>query len=350
MVYPIIGLMSGTSLDGLDIALCRFSDDGGHWSYTILHGETLPFPDTLARRLAIAHDLPAQELILLDRDFGRWCGERVLAVSELHRFTPLLVGSHGHTVYHQPERGITLQIGHGDVMAKVCGYPVVYDFRTADISLGGEGAPLVPAGDRELFGEYAACLNLGGIANISCFRGSEHIAYDICPVNMVLNALSMRLGLPFDTDGKLAASGTLLPKLQEKLSRLPFYSKPPPKTLSREKIWQEWMPLLSDDFAVPDLLRTFSEHIAHRIALEAGGISGGKMLVTGGGAFNSYLMESVRNSTSIAVEVPDPVTVSFKEALIFGFLGLLRWKGLPNVCSSATGAIRDHCSGLIALP
>jgi anhydro-N-acetylmuramic acid kinase len=350
MVYPVIGLMSGTSLDGLDITLCQFSDDGGGWSYQIVHCETLPFPASLAQRISVAHDLTAAELVLLDRDFGKWCGEQVLMLSKLHRFQPMLIGSHGHTVYHQPAGGITLQIGHGDVMAKVCGFPVVYDFRTADIALGGEGAPLVPVGDRMLFGEYAACLNLGGIANISYYRGTKQTAYDICPANMVLNALAMRIGFPFDKEGAMASSGKTLPELEEKLNRLPYYSLLPPKSLSREMIWQDWMPLLSYELSVPDLLRTFTEHIARLVSIEADGVAGGKMLVTGGGAFNRYLLQLIINSTSYTVDVQDPVTVSFKEALIFGFLGLLRWKGIPNISGSVTGASRDHCSGLIAIP
>jgi anhydro-N-acetylmuramic acid kinase len=350
MVYHVAGLMSGTSLDGLDIALCVFTEHAQGWSYQLAHGETIPFPDGLADGLRDAHLASGAQLASLDAFFARWCGEQLRKLVASGNFSPLLVASHGHTVFHQPAAGFTLQIGNGSVLAAACGLPVVSDFRSSDIALGGEGAPLVPVGDELLFGSYAACLNLGGIANISHRVNGHRIAYDIVPVNMVLNHLAIRLGHPFDPEGAFASRGSMQPDLLNQLSSSSYYRKAPPKSLGREWVEREIIPLLKHSIKPEDLLHTYSAHAAHEIAKAIPGNPGDRLLVTGGGAHNQYLMNLIQSQVKPIIEVPSRSIADYKEAMVFGFLGLLRWLGRTNVLSSVTGATRDHCSGQIAIP
>ena len=350
MVYRVVGLMSGTSMDGLDIGLCTFTEKAGYWSFVIDHGETRPFPPHLAEALAKAHTLSASELVELSISLGAWCGETAKEVVGKHHFEPLLIASHGHTVFHQPEKSMTLQIGHGDVMAKAAGIPVVCDFRTADVFLEGQGAPLVPIGDRMLFREYDACLNLGGIANISYEQCGRQLAFDICPANMLLNLLAGRDSKAYDLDGGMAASGQLISGLSDQLGKLPYYKKSPPKSLSREMVFAEWVPLLDDTLPLSDLLFTCCEHIAIQIAKVVRKNDLHSVLVTGGGAMNKHLVRTMQQHARDSFVLPALSTIHYKEALVFGFLGLLRWMRRPNVLSSVTGAMKDHCSGMVALP
>lgn len=342
--------MSGTSLDGLDIALCEFVCDHETWSYGILHGETRRFPADLAKRLREAFNGSALEMALLNNDFGHWCGLQVREVCEKHCFTPLLVASHGHTIFHEPGNGITCQIGSASRLSVSSGYMVVNDFRTADVALGGEGAPLVPVGDHLLFSSFGHCLNIGGIANISFVKNGRRRAFDIVPANMVLNHLANRLGLKYDNKGSVAASGELCEKLLTQLNALSFYKHTPPKSLGREWVSQEIMPLLDPGYHTADLLRTLSEHIAVQIAKAINANPGnGSVLVTGGGARNVFLISLISSLTDAKLISPSDEIIDFKEALIFGFLGLLRFLKIPNVMASVTGAAYDHCAGTITL-
>lgn len=351
-VFKIIGLMSGTSLDGLDIACCSFEQIGGAWKHEIHAADTVPYPKDFADFLRRSTSLSGLELTELDHKVGKWMGKQTARFSAAHRFSPLLVASHGHTVFHQPKKGFTLQIGNGYEIYRETGIPVVCDFRSWDVALEGQGAPLVPIGDRLLFGEYEYCLNLGGIANISFEVGPDRIAYDICPANIVLNHLVRALGYEYDNRGEIARGGSVNASLLAQLNSLPYYSAPFPKSMGIEWISQYVFPLLENArVPVADSLHTFCHHIAIQISrsIEAHPKAEAKLLVTGGGAFNTFLVDCIKETAGngILTVIPEKEIVSYKEALTFAFLGLLRWKGEPNVLKSVTGARNDSSGGVI---
>lgn len=344
-----IGLMSGSSLDGLDIALVQFSGNEGHYGYHIEIAETLPYSEYWHDQLAEAFLHQPEELAPLDKAYGAYLGQQVSAFVEKHGVKPDFVASHGHTVFHKPEQRYTLQIGDGQALADACGLTVVNDFRTEDVSKGGQGAPLVPIGDRLLFGDYEICLNIGGIANLSYEFDGKRIAYDICIANQALNWLAQQEGLSYDKDGLLARQGHLIPELLDTLNDNGFYRQSPPKSLGRE-FFETFQKDLLKRYSTTDALATFTEHIALQIAQSIEHLPQGKLLVTGGGAHNSYLIERIQQHTGHQVVVPDTQTVDYKEALIFALLGLLRLESQINVLSSVTGAPSDSCSGKIWHP
>jgi anhydro-N-acetylmuramic acid kinase len=345
--YRVAGIMSGTSLDGLDLALCRFTLSGKGWTYSIEKAATIPYSDLWFRRLGQAHTLDAHSFLLLHKDFGRFMGEQVNAFLDDSK-RPDLVASHGHTVFHAPSQGLTFQIGDGATLAAECGITTVCDFRSLDVALGGQGAPLVPAGDEILFGNYDFCLNLGGFANISFRKNNRRIAYDICPVNALLNHLSRKLGLPFDRDGEAGRSGKIIDELILFLDSVPYYQASPPKSLGREWLEQEILPRFNTEmYPVPDLLRTAYQHAATQIASNLFGDPSSKVLVTGGGAYNRFLLERIRENTLCNLVLPDDFLIRFKEALIFAFLGVLRMRNDVNCLSSVTGARQDSSSGIV---
>ncbi len=345
-----IGLMSGTSLDGLDIAYCSFSEQDGNWSYEIAAASCISYDDHWRKRLSTAHDLAGLELTAMDTDLGRFIAQQVnLFLEERSLPAPDLIASHGHTVFHRPERGFTLQVGSGTQIASGTGITTVSDFRSLDVALGGQGAPLVPIGDRMLFGHYGACLNLGGFSNVSFESDGERMAMDICPVNIILNPLAQKLGQAFDRGGALAAQGQVLPELLLDLDALDVYQSEKRPSLSRE--WTEtsvWplMPTYADPI---DLLRTVTEHAARQMARVLNSTGAADVLVTGGGAYNSFLMERLASQCKATPKLPDAQLIAFKEALIFALLGVLRLRGEANVLRSVTGASRDSCSGAVHL-
>ena len=346
----IIGLMSGTSLDGLDIAYCRFELENDLWTYQILHGETIPYSDSWRDRLASLDSADAQEFARADSDFGYLMGELTNEFIQRHQLTPDFIASHGQTIFHQPQHKLTTQIGKGAAIASKTGLPVVCDFRSTDVAWGGQGAPLVPIGDKLLFQEHDYCLNIGGIANISYDKDGVQIAYDICPANMVLNALAHKMNLPYDHEGKLASEGKLNTILFEQLNQLPFYHQPPPKSLGKEWVESTINPLIQHPgSSIQDLLHTFCEHIAFQIGQHTGSDRVNKLLITGGGALNEYLVDRIQHHVSPQVIIPDLQTIQFKEALIFAFLGLLRWRKEINSLASVTGAQKDTIGGAIYL-
>lgn len=344
-----IGLMSGSSLDGLDLALVRFTGNGGHYTYHIEKAETLPYPSHWHDQLADAFLHQPEELLSLDKEYGAYLGQQVLRFVKKQGVKPDFVASHGHTVFHKPELRYTLQIGDGQALADACGLTVVNDFRTEDVSKGGQGAPLVPIGDKLLFGDYGICLNIGGIANVSYDIDGTRIAYDICIANQALNWLAQREGLAYDKDGQLARQGCIDPALLTMLNDNGFYRQSPPKSLGRE-FFETYQKTLLERYATADALATFVEHIARQIGQAVATLPEGKLLVTGGGALNGYLVERIGHHTRHQVVVPDRMTVDYKEALIFAFLGLLRLEGQTNVLCSVTGAPTDSCSGKIWHP
>ena len=243
--YRVIGLMSGTSVDGLDIAYCEFSflnDNIDH--FEILNATTATYPDALKTQLINAIFCNGLELIKLDMKLGQWIGNETKKFIETYQIPPCIVASHGHTVFHQPDEGITSQIGNGNEINRITGFPVIFDFRTMDVALGGQGAPLVPIGDKLLFSEYECCLNIGGFANISFSEQDERKAFDVCATNIVMNELTMSIGLPYDEGGQIAASGSLIKALDESLSKLDFYQLPPPKSIGKEWVENQVQPII----------------------------------------------------------------------------------------------------------
>ena len=357
-----IGLMSGSSLDGLDLALVRFIEENEKYRFQILGAETLPYPNPWKKQLAVAYFKQPDELGELDKAYGQYLGEQVLAFAQKHKVTPDFVASHGHTIFHKPKEHYTLQIGDGQTLAKACGFMVINDFRSEDVSKGGQGAHLVPIGDLLLFSDYEICLNIGGIANVSYDEDGKRIAYDICIANQALNYLAQLKGLDFDRDGDLARNGKVDIDLLKKLNNSPFFLQEPPKSMGREyfETYQKGVLVTgpstlraasgttgSGALSVPDMLATFTEHIALQIALAVRWLPKGKILVTGGGARNKFLIERLQARTKHEVVVPDKQIIDYKEALIFAFLGLRRLEGKTNVLASVTGAESDSCSGRI---
>ena len=347
-----IGIMSGTSLDGLDLCLAEFHFDG-KWNFEIIAADCFVYDATWRKKLSHAHQLSDNELMELDQEFGKLIGDSVHSfLSENRLAKPDLVCSHGHTVFHQPEEGITVQIGDGQSIANTTGTTCVNDFRSLDVSLGGQGAPLVPIGDELLFSEFDACLNLGGFSNISFKENEIRKAFDICPVNIVLNELASRLNHPFDRNGELAKSGKLNEPLLNHLNGFNLYTEESHPSLAREWVESTVNPLLEEaNLPEVDLLRTFVEHVAIQIArvIEAK-VAGARVLVTGGGAYNSFLMERMRAYSLADLIIPDKQIIEFKEALIFAFLGVLRSENQINVLKSVTGACRDSSSGVMHFP
>ena len=348
--YNVVGVMSGTSLDGIDLTHVKFSFSES-WTYEILTAETVPYPENWQMILSEAVSYDDQRLKELDINYTRFLAEVISEfLSKNDIFDTHAICSHGHTIKHEPENGYTLQIGNLPELANILKQKVICNFRVQDVKLGGQGAPLVPIGDELLFPEYDYCLNLGGLANISTKPKEERLAYDICAVNTVLNSLAKKLGKPYDENGKIAASGELNKELLEELQKIPFYGLRPPKSLGIEWVNKYIFPLFERYDSVPSLLRTYTEHAAEMIANEFRDSSGEKVLVTGGGAFNTFLMDEIMRRTETEVVIPSAQVVNYKEALIFAFLGVLKMRGENNVLSSVTGASKDHSSGVIFHP
>ena len=341
-----IGLMSGSSLDGLDLAFVRFQEENDKYRFQILEAETLPYSEPWKTMLSEAFHKQPGDLVQLDKEYGKYLGEQVLAFAKKHNATPDFVASHGHTIFHRPEEYYTLQIGDGQELANTCGFTVINDFRSEDVSKGGQGAPLVPIGDKLLFGDYEICLNIGGIANLSYDEDGKRIAYDLCIANQALNYLAQLKGLGYDPDGKLARSGKIDISLLKRLNGHSFYGQEPPKSLGRE-FFEIYQKDLLKDLPVEDMLATFTEHIALQIALPISFMPKGKILCTGGGAKNKFLIERLQARTKHEVIIPDKKIIDYKEALIFAFLGLLRMERKTNILASVTGAKSDSCSGRI---
>lgn len=346
--YNVIGVMSGTSLDGLDLAHCTFTYTHT-WEFKIREAETWSYSPDWRDKLRNLVTLKPSELKQLDKGYTHFLGETISQFIDKHQLTHLdAVCSHGHTALHQPQDKLTYQIGNLPELATFLNQTVVCDFRVEDVALGGQGAPLVPIGDRLLFGQYGYCLNLGGFANISFEHNGQRIAYDICPVNIILNRYVASLGFDYDEGGRIAASGTINMALLEQLNALPFYTRKHPKSLGLEWVQLNVIPLI-DAFTLDtkDILRTLVEHIAIQIANEIKSNGNTAVLVTGGGAFNTFLMHCLSRHTKADIVLPETSIIEFKEALIFGFLGVLKLRNEVNCLRSVTGAKRDHSSGKI---
>ena len=345
--YNVLGLMSGTSMDGLDIAHCTIQKMNATYSYCLNDVSTIEYPDNIQIKLKRSTELSANELAIFDHELGKWMGNQVNGF--INCYSPIVdfIASHGHTVFHQPYNRMTLQIGNGVDIHQATQLPVIFDFRSLDVANGGQGAPLVPVGDKLLFGEYDACLNLGGFANISFQKATERIAYDICPLNIIFNFLANENGMSFDNKGALARSGAVNNEMLAKLDLLAYYKLDYPKSLGYEWFAENMIPLISNtELSLVDRLATSVEHVARQISSS---IKFDKILVTGGGAFNNYLLERIEKCrrSKYQLIVPDKTLVNYKEALVFAFLGVLKVEQEVNTLKSVTGAFTDSCGGSI---
>lgn len=348
--FKVIGLMSGTSLDGLDIAYCHFKKNEKGWSYAIKKATTVKYPATWIQHLSTAQNLSGEDLIALDAAYGQWLGKTCAAFMKQNKVRPDFIASHGHTIFHQPRKGFTYQLGNGNALHAACGVPVVCDFRTLDVSLGGEGAPLVPAGDKFLFQEYDVCLNLGGIANLSVDVNNARRAYDVCFNNMGLNYLALKTGKTFDKDGAMASDGKINAPMLKALNTVNNALKKKRPSLGREIFEQRIQPIL-DMTGIPtkDKLHTFAFSSAQEIA-EAIRTStrNARVLCTGGGAFNAFFISQLLDACADDAQlvIPEDDIIKFKEALVFAFLGVLRTLNEVNCLQSVTGAKRDSSAGI----
>ena len=354
--FNVLGMMSGTSLDGLDLAYCHFWQKDGKWDFEIRECATIPYGKALYNSLKNAIHLSEEDHLKLHHDYGTWLGEQAKLFVEKHQLKIDFISSHGHTSHHRPEEGITFQLGHGQALANTAGEQVICDFRTLDVQLGGQGAPLVPIGDALLLSEYEFCLNLGGISNMSFQKHGNRLAYDIGLANMPLNYVTEKIGLLFDEGGKLAASGTLVAKLHKALNSLPYYHLPYPKSTGYEWFSAEVRPLLDKTATTTEnLLHTLIHHNAEQIALAMRAEQpkkGSRVLITGGGALNDFFVQTLEKKLSgvCTVVVPPKKFIAYKEAMVFAFMGVLRLLGISNILRSVTGASENSCSGVIYNP
>ena len=347
--FNVIGVMSGTSLDGVDIVYVKFIQNES-WSFKIINSKTYKYEDSTADILNDISKKSLEEIKELDVVYSKKLAKIINEFIDEFSINKIdFVSSHGHTAIHDPSNLITYQMGNLSTLSTEINQKVICDFRVQDVKLGGEGAPLVPVGEKYLFHEYDSFINLGGFANISNHKGESLIAYDICPVNIVLNNLSKNIGKDFDDKGSIASSGKLIINLYEELEKLEYYQSSPPKSLGIEWVDENIFRLLNKYFDYPteDLLNTLSNHIANQISNNLKNLD--KVLVSGGGAYNDYLIHLIRSKTDSEIIIPSKNIIEFKEALIFAFLGVLRNLNINNCYSSVTGASKDHCSGKIFL-
>ena len=349
--YNIVGVMSGTSLDGVDLVLVRFRYSG-FWCFEILHCETVNYTLEWYNVLKNLVSCSFEKLKEIDNNYTVYLGGIINSFIKKNDIKNIdAVCSHGHTALHRPKEGITYQIGNNPVLAKLLNCMVVCDFRIQDVELGGQGAPLVPIGDELLFAKYDYCLNLGGFANISTEINKNRIAYDVCPVNIVLNYYVNKLGFNYDDGGKIASSGVVNNKLLNKLNSLLFYKEHYPKSLGLEWVIGNVFPLIdSFKLEVKDVLCTVVEHVSIQIASEINKKKNASVLITGGGVYNTYLINSIKKYSNQNIIIPSDEIVEYKEALVFGFLGLLKLREQVNCLKSVTGAKKNHSSGKIYEP
>ena len=348
MVYRVIGLMSGSSLDGLDIAFVELHENSGKWSFELRKSACYSYSPEWMKSLREAPRLTALEYQLLHSAYGKYTGELVNSFIKQHDldFQVQLIVSHGHTAFHFPSKQMTAQLGDGAAIAAETGINVVSDLRALDVALGGNGAPIVPIGEKLLFPGYDAFLNIGGIANLSWNLPTGYIGFDVAPANRVLNMLANELGHPFDKEGEIAASGNLIPGLINTLDQLEYYHQPYPKSLGNQFGMDTVYPILHQSGPIKDLLRTFTEHLAGQVrrAVEMAKPSNAdhpRLLITGGGAHNKFLVSRIAeelSSIGVEVSIPDNDIIDFKEAIIMALIGVLRWREEYNVLASVTGA------------
>ena len=348
--YKIVGIMSGTSLDGLDFVLVKFFKET-KWCFKLISSSTYPYPQKIHEKLKYSSSLDINDIKSLDKIYTIYLSKQIkkfLKKNNKHKID--FISSHGHTALHQPSLGITYQVGNLPILAKLINKKVICDFRCKDVEMGGQGAPLVPVGEIKLFRQLDTFVNLGGFANITLKNQKNIIAYDICPVNLILNLLANKVNKPFDNNGEMASRGKLIPELEKKLNDLKFFKLKPPKSLGFEWVKENIFPIFKtfQNDSINDVLNTYTIFIAKQISYALSGRK--EALVTGGGTFNSFLIQQIKNRTSCNLLIPEEKIINFKEAIIFAFLGLLRDQKKINCYASVTGAKTNHSSGNIFLP
>ena len=352
MPSTIIGAMSGSSLDGLDLALCRFDETGGQVSWSLEHGETISFPGNIKEALRLAHTISGSKLMELDAVFGKYIGEEIKKWATTNEVTADCIASHGHTVFHEPSKSFTTQIGSGAHIAFGTGIDTITNFRAADVAAGGQGAPFAPLADKALFPGYQAYLNLGGIVNASVITtDGKWKGWDIGPCNQALNHLAIKLGHPYDYAGQIASQGKTIRSVLDSLVAMFPYNEAQPKGLSNAEVKNTWIKFLdARTESVIDLLASTTEAIALLILDHLQLISGqsSKILVTGGGAHNLFLMkrlEVLGGNKKLTFELPESNIIDYKECLLMGYLGYLTLQGKPYDIYQMTGASVDSIGG-----
>jgi len=346
----ILGVMSGTSLDGLDFALCKFKKEGANYSYEVIKTGFASYSSEVKKQLQNAHNLSSYDFIKFHKWYGKFIGENINNFLKENQ-KPDFIASHGHTIFHKPNENITFQIGDGAFISAETNISTVSDFRNLDTALKGQGAPLVPIGDKLLFSEDDFCINLGGFANISFDNeNNERIAFDICPVNIVVNELVKPFRKDYDEDGKIGKSGKINIELLNELNNIPFYSEKAPKSLGREYSEKYHLPIIEKyNITQEDKIRTFYKHIAVQISEVLKTKENSKVLVTGGGTHNSFLISEIQKETKNKLIIPSNEIIDFKEAIIFAFLGFLRINEGVNTLKSVTGAKKNNIGGSVFL-
>jgi anhydro-N-acetylmuramic acid kinase len=362
MVYRAVGLMSGSSLDGLDIAFAHLHENAGKWSFEIIKADCYEYDEEWKMKLRAATKLNAMDYQLLHTDYGHYLGEQVNRFIDDNnlQYQVKLIASHGHTTFHMPEKKMTAQLGDGAAIAAVTGINVISDLRAMDIALSGQGAPIVPIGEKLLFNDYDFFLNIGGITNISYKENEKFIAFDVCPANSILNKLANEAGNEFDNGGQMAAQGNINQQLLAILNAQEYYSHAYPKSLANSFGIEIIYPIIKESgCTIEDSLRTYVEHITQQIKNATEKLSttdhsfaekNHKLLCTGGGAFNRLLIEQLKNKlqeSGVEVILPDENIIKYKEALIMALIGVLRWREESNVLASVTGASRNSIGGTV---
>ncbi len=348
--------MSGTSLDGLDIAYCHIYKEKNNWQFKLLKTASVDYDNVLQEKLKNAIHLTPEVLLALHNEYGVWLGKQALHFNNENQFKVDFISSHGHTVFHQPEKGFTYQIGSGQHIANTAHTKVICDFRTNDVALGGQGAPLVPIGDRLFFSEYDFCLNLGGISNVSFEMDGNRVAYDIAPANMLLNYIVQKIGKSYDDNGILASAGKINNELLSKLNTLSYYTISYPKSLGYEWFLEVVVPIIDTcNDTVENMLHTAVHHICEQITsdlLKIDKQTKASLLITGGGAKNGFFIKTLQEKVNnhLKIIIPETTLIDFKEALIFAFMGVLRDRNEINCLKAVTGAERDSSSGVIYYP
>jgi len=340
--------MSGSSLDGIDLAEIIFWKENQKIKFQIETTQTISYSKEWTNKLKNAINYSEKELKVINLEYTIFLGNSINDFIFQNNIKNIdAIASHGHTILHQPEKGITLQIGNLPEIAKITNQKMVCDFRIQDVKLGGQGAPLVPIGDRLLFSNFDYCLNLGGFSNISFEKNSQRIAYDISPVNTVLNFYANKFGLDYDNEGRISNEGIFNIELFKRLNNIEYYNRKPPKSLGFEFVKEVILPITENNYTIPEVLRTFCEHIAFQIS-ENILLKKSKLLITGGGVYNIFLIKKIKKYLpETEIIIPDKKIIEYKEALIFALLGYLRMENKINVLTSVTGAKHDHCSGNI---
>lgn len=350
----VIGIMSGTSMDGIDLCLAEITESAGKWNYNILAAKTVAFEEKWRVRLSQLRYQNSEVFVKTDIFFGRYLGELVRAFLAETGQTADLISSHGHTVFHDPEGWVTSQVGDGATLSAIAGLPVVSDFRRGDVALGGQGAPLVGIGDSEFFNAYDMCLNLGGFSNISASLNGQRLAFDVSPCNIILNRLAREVGKKYDDKGEIAESGSIIYPLLNELNAIPYYQASHPKSLGREWINKEFWYIVRnyDSEPVADKMKTLVMHVAQQVGNAINALVGEngaakRILVTGGGAHNACLIDHLKSETEAEVVIPESQLVDYKEALVFGLLGVMRVRNMRNTQHSATGAKYSIVAGAL---